>query len=242
MSAVVDPAEPVDPADPAAPATPAETRYSVPALDKAFDVLELLADRSDGLSQTEIAELTGRSVGQVFRVLTTLEARGWLVRDASSGLYSFGMAAFDLAHRHPPLRGLVAAAAPAMRALSAEVRQSCNLSVLDMGSVRVIAQVESPADFGWGVRVGALFDLDSATGTAFTTGEVVTRADTRQAGVTDVAAPILGRGGAVRAVLTVPYVATSFSGIDAAAVRGRAAAAAGEIAEKVTVGSQPARR
>lgn len=235
-------AEPVEPATPVDTAEPAEARYSVPALDKAFDVLELLADRAGGLSQTEIAELTGRSVGQLFRVLTALEARGWLVRDVSSGLYSFGMTAFDLAHRHPPLRGLIAAATPAMRALSAEVRQSCNLSVLDMGAVRVIAQVESPADFGWGVRVGALFDLDSATGTAFTSGEIVTRADTRQAGVTDVAAPIRGLDNTVRAVLTVPYVATSFSGTDADAVRDRAAAASAEIADRVTVGSQPARR
>ena len=35
-----------------------------------------------------------------------------------------------------------------MRELSDRVQQSCNLSVLDMGAVRVVAQVESPADFG----------------------------------------------------------------------------------------------
>ena len=39
--------------------------YSVPALDKAFDVLELLASRSDGMSQTEIAESTGWSLSLI---------------------------------------------------------------------------------------------------------------------------------------------------------------------------------
>lgn len=215
--------------------------YAVPALDKAFDVLELLADRSDGLSQTEIAEATGRSVGQVFRVLTALEARGWLVRDPASGLYVFGMAAFDLAHRHPPLRGLIAAAAPAMRELAQAVRQSCNLSVLDLGAVRVIAQVESPADFGWAVRVGAPFAADSATGSAFDTGELVTRSYT-EAGVTDVAVPVRGGDGGVRAVLTIPYVATTFSEYGLDDVRDAAIQAARAIGIRITDGSQPPAR
>ena len=60
--------------------------YSVPALDKALDILELLAGRSDGLSQAAIAEAVGRSVSQVFRVLQTLEARGYLMREEQSGL------------------------------------------------------------------------------------------------------------------------------------------------------------
>ena len=58
--------------------------YSVPALDKAFDVLELLAESARPLSQTEIAEATGRTVSTLFRVLATLEARGWLLRDPSA--------------------------------------------------------------------------------------------------------------------------------------------------------------
>jgi DNA-binding IclR family transcriptional regulator len=48
--------------------------HSVPALDKALDILELLAGRSGGLSQAAIADAVGRSVNRVFRVLQTLEA------------------------------------------------------------------------------------------------------------------------------------------------------------------------
>jgi DNA-binding IclR family transcriptional regulator len=216
--------------------------YSVPALDKAFDVLELLASRSEPMSQTEIADAVGRSVGQIFRVLTALEARGWLLRDRTSGLYSFSMAAFDLAHRHPPLRGLIGAATPAMRKLSDRVQQSCNLSVLDMGAVRVIAQVESPADFGWRVRVGALFPLDSATGTVLTTGEAVRRDDPQQAGITDLVLPVLGAHGEVRAALTVPYVATTFSAMPVEKVFAAASKAAGAISRRIRGGSQDSAR
>ena len=143
--------------------------YSVPALDKALDILELLAGQSAGLGQRAIAERVGRSVGQVFRVLQTLEARGYLYRDQASGLYTLSMMMFELAHRHDPVRGLAAAALGPMRALADELAQSCNLGVLEGGRILIIAQAESPASFGFRVRVGADFPIEStATGAVLT--------------------------------------------------------------------------
>ena len=220
------------------------TEYSVPALDKAFDVLELLADSVRPLSQTEIAESTGRTVSQLFRVLTTLETRGWLLRDPDSGLYSFAMAAFDLAHRQPALRGLLDASLTPMRALSELVRQSCNLSVLDAGAVRVVAQVESPADFGYRVRVGAVFPAETtATGAVLGGGFAeLRRDDPLQAGITDLVVRVPGPNGQARAALTVPYVATSFSGIPVDEVLAAARVTSGLIAARLAGSSQtPAR-
>lgn len=203
--------------------------YSAPALEKGLDILELLSSAPAPLSQSEIADAVGRSVGQIFRVLATLERRGFLVRDKQSGLYSSSMALFDLAHRQPPLRGLLAVALPALRELAERTRQSCNLSVIDAGRVRVVGQVESPADFGYHVRVGAVFPLETtATGRALTTGETVRLADAVQPGITDVAVPIAGPSGTI-AALTVPYVATTFSGIPAAEVIADAERTANEI-------------
>jgi DNA-binding IclR family transcriptional regulator len=216
------------PRDPEVPPAP-DTAYAVPALEKGLDILELLADTAGGLGQTEIAEATGRSVGQIFRVLGVLERRGYVVRDRQSGLYSFSMMTFDLAHRHPPLRGLIMLATTPMRELSDRVRQSCNLSVLDAARVRVIAQVESPADFGYRVRVGAVFPLETATGEVLEGAAALTRADPLQAGITDVVAPIVDARGVTRAALTVPYVATTFSGIPVDEVVAAAEGTASEI-------------
>ena len=206
--------------------------YSAPALEKGLDILELLADQAGGVSQTEIAEATGRSLGQIFRVLATLERRGYISRDRQSGLYVLSMTLFDLAHRHPPLRGLVAIATPAMRTLADTVRQSCNLSVLDAGRVRVIAQVESPADFGYRVRVGAVFPTEStATGAVLTadTDEPLMRPDAMQGGIIDLVVPVRD-GRRTVAALTVPYVATTFSENGAAHVMEAALDTAAEIA------------
>ncbi|HWM32598.1 MAG TPA: helix-turn-helix domain-containing protein [Pseudolysinimonas sp.] len=233
--------------------------YTVPALDKAFDVLDVLASRAGAMSQTDLAEATGRSVSQLFRVLTALEARGWVLRD-EGGMYSFGMGAFDLAHRHPPLRGLLVAATPPMRDLSDRVHLSCNLSVLDMGAVRVVAQVESPADFGYRVRVGALFPLNTPTGTVLVEGGEpdvrehlagkldpgdqkrlavdgsIRRDDPQQPGIIDLVLPVRDSRGYVRAALTVPYVATTFATMPVEKVFAAASKAALEISARIQGG------
>jgi DNA-binding IclR family transcriptional regulator len=227
--------------------------YSVPALDKALDIVELLAGQSVGLGQAAIAERVGRSVGQVFRVLQTLEARGYLLRDQASGLYTLSMMMFELAHRHEPVRGLVAAALGSMRALADEMEQSCNLGMLEGGRILIVAQAESPANFGFRVRVGADFPIETtATGAVLmafaapdarpaTTALASTafdrvrergferRDDQLQPGITDLVFPVFGRSGFAVAALTVPYVATSFSSSRERQVEDRARVAASEI-------------
>ncbi|RFA16503.1 hypothetical protein B7R22_03225 [Subtercola boreus] len=257
--------------------------YAVPALDKALDVLELLAGSDTGLSQAQIAAAIGRSATQIFRVLTLLERRGYLYRDAGSGLYLLSTMLFELAHRQEPLRSLVAAALPPMRRLADETRSSCNLSVLDAGRMRVVAQVVSPSDFGFQVRVGALFPVettasglvqlafsngreagaaanaaaaaaaDTVSGSRPALAEIRARGyleqpDALQPGVTDIVFPVFGSarafgpaGGALPrhalAVLTVPYVATSFSDRTSDFVRERAGNAAREIADSLHGGA-----
>jgi DNA-binding IclR family transcriptional regulator len=224
--------------------TDAAPEYSVPALDKAMDILELLSGEAGGLTQSQIADAVGRSVSQIFRVLVTLERRGYVVRDRQSGLYLLSTKLFDLAHRHPPLRGLIQIALGPMRELAERVAQSCNLSVLDGDVVRVIAQVESPADFGYRVRVGATFAAETtATGAVLTDPTIardghLTRVDPIQPGITDVVVAIKDSAGATVAALTVPYIATTFSSVDPGAVVSAALETARTIAGRLS-GSQP---
>jgi DNA-binding IclR family transcriptional regulator len=240
------------------PTAKADPEYGAPALDKGLDILELLADTAGGLTQSQLAAGVGRSVGQIFRVLSTLEHRGYVHRDRQSGVYVLSLRLFDLAHRHDPLRGLLQAASAPLRELAAESAQSCNLSVEDAGASRVVMQVESPGDFGFRVRVGALFPLD---GTA--TGEVlrafrepipdarpqasgavrragyVERRDALQPGVIDIVFPVLRPDGSAIAALTVPYVGTSLSVRTSEQVRTLAGRAASQISASLFPSSTP---
>jgi DNA-binding IclR family transcriptional regulator len=227
-----------------------QPEYAAPAVDKALDILETLAASAAGLSQLDIATAVSRSPGQIFRVLLRLEKRGYVYRDSQSGLYQLSLRLFDLAHRQEPMRSLITAAIPAMRSVAEATRQSCNLGVIDQGRVRVIAQVESPDDFGFQVRVGALFpldttpsghvlaafsaipppDIDEAVLAEIRRDRFLIRADSAQPGITDIVHPIL-RSGVDEAIaaLTVPYIATSYSQVPAEDVATAAARGAREV-------------
>jgi DNA-binding IclR family transcriptional regulator len=134
-------------------------RYRAPALEKGLDILELLSDRPEGLSQSEIARALERSVGEIFRMLACLVDRGYVAIQRPSDRYVLTLRVFELAHRHAPLQHLIANALWRMRELAARVHQSCHLTVVESGHGVVVAQANAPGEIGFAVRVGSLVDL-----------------------------------------------------------------------------------
>jgi DNA-binding IclR family transcriptional regulator len=140
-----------------------EERYRAPALDKGLDILELLAETEEGLSQAEIAKALSRSPNEIYRMLDRLVRRGYIARTMADR-YELTLKLFALAHRHAPMRRLVSQAVPVLRDFARQAGQSCHLAVYDRGEVIVVAQVDSPSYWGIAVRVGArvgLFDTGS---------------------------------------------------------------------------------
>ncbi|WP_131196077.1 IclR family transcriptional regulator [Lichenihabitans psoromatis] len=131
-------------------------KYSVPAVEKALDVIEYLSDQAVPVPQAQIARAVGRNAGEIFRMLTCLESRGYLRRDAASGGYALTLKLFELSRTHSPYEGLLRAAQPHMRKLAETIRESCHLSVFHNGQVLVLAQEESPRPFRLSVEVGSL--------------------------------------------------------------------------------------
>lgn len=133
-----------------------EAVYSAPALEKGLDILELLASEALGLTQAVIAQRLDRSTAEIFRMLSVLERRGYLIRHPD-GSYQLSMRLFELAHQHPPLQRLLNVALPAMQELSQLTRQSAHLVIHFARRILVVAQVDSPEPMGFGVRLGANF-------------------------------------------------------------------------------------
>ncbi len=132
------------------------TKYSVPALEKALDVLEYLSEQAVPLTQAQLARALKRQAGEIFRMLACLESRGYLRREPVTGAYSLTLKLFELSRTHSPYELLLKVAQPLMRALAEEVRESCHLSVIHHGRVLVLAQAESPRPFRLSVEVGSL--------------------------------------------------------------------------------------
>jgi DNA-binding IclR family transcriptional regulator len=129
--------------------------YLAPALEKGLDVLELLAGAPQGLTQSQIAQRFNRSLQEVYRMVVSLERRGYITRWPEGDVFRLTMKLYDLALTFPPVAKLTDAAPPIMRRLSLEVEQSILLSVIDGAAMRSIAHIDSPAPIGFRVRLGA---------------------------------------------------------------------------------------
>jgi DNA-binding IclR family transcriptional regulator len=128
--------------------------YRAPALEKGLDILELLAGQPGGLILSQIAHSLDRSVQEVYRVVVSLERRGYVARRPPSDAFFLSMKLFDLACNHPPTRILLDAAQPILQMLATRINESVILSVLDGLKVRVIAVADNPAPIGFRVRLG----------------------------------------------------------------------------------------
>lgn len=133
--------------------------YRAPALEKGLDILELLAAQPGGLILSQIAHSLDRSVQEVYRVVVSLERRGYVTRRPPSDEFFLSMKLFDLACSYPPTRILLDAAQPILQMLAARINEAVHLSVLDGLKVRVIAVADNPAPVGFRVRLGTLSRL-----------------------------------------------------------------------------------
>lgn len=135
------------------------SKYRAPALDKGLDILELLAERDDGLTQKQIANRLGRSVNEIFRMLSVLKERRYVELRSDGDRYVLSTKLFALSHRHPPMKRLVNAGMPRLRSVAEKTRQSCHLGTFHQGALLIVAQVDSPESVGYHVDAGATFDF-----------------------------------------------------------------------------------
>jgi DNA-binding IclR family transcriptional regulator len=143
----------------------AESRsYSAPALEKGLDILETLCHSEQPLSQKDIAQRLGRSVGEIYRMISCLVNRNYVAL-VDENTYSITTKLFELSHVNPPTHRLLFEATPIMQRLAGELDQSCHLTVYGQGKQVVLCKVDTPSGMGFAVRAGAELDvLISASG------------------------------------------------------------------------------
>lgn len=201
--------------------------YSAPALEKGFNVIEVLADTPHGLTISEIASRLGLSISEIFRVIMVMERRAWL-RKGPGDRFRVTPKVLDLVFRATPAEELSVVASPIMYELAQRIGQSCHLVVRNEGHGLVILRQESPGPTGLSVRIGASLSLETSSSghvlLAFAPSrkpgkaDIETRLETvrargyemmdsaRTLGVTDISYPVFGFDGHVAAALTVPFL------------------------------------
>src|SRR5689334_9237507 len=116
--------------------------YDVAVLQKALDLLEAVTTRPEsGLRELSVA--TGASKASSFRVLSTLERRGYVVKDPETRKYAPGPRLISLSIGVVHRMDVVALARPLLEALQREFGETVNLAMLDDTEIIYVDIVES---------------------------------------------------------------------------------------------------
>jgi IclR family KDG regulon transcriptional repressor len=101
------------------------------SVKKALELLDHFTAERPELSLAEISREVDAHKSSVFRVLTTLEAVGFLEKDPQSGKYRLGLKILDLAGRVWGRHDIRQIASPYMEELARETGEVIHLAVLD---------------------------------------------------------------------------------------------------------------
>jgi DNA-binding IclR family transcriptional regulator/sugar lactone lactonase YvrE len=101
------------------------------SLEKAIDVLEAVGASPHGIGHLDLASRLGLPKTTVYRILSTLVARGLVWRDPFRRVYCLGTRTIELAHKAFAMPDLVAAARLELRALRDQTGETTYLATLD---------------------------------------------------------------------------------------------------------------
>lgn len=103
-------------------------QYILQSVDKALSLIDLLCEY-ESLSAQEVAQLSGIGKSTAFRLLTTLENRGFLRKDPNAR-YSLGVKFFSIKMLMTDRRELAGIMHPYLTALNEATSETCHLSML----------------------------------------------------------------------------------------------------------------
>lgn len=116
-------------------------RYTIQSIDKALDLIELLAEKGS-LSLIELTELLNQPKSSTYRIILTLENRGYISRSDEDGKYCLGYKQLFITRNLLEKNNLRTAALQEMKRLSELFGDTVNLGVLIGGHIMYVEIIE----------------------------------------------------------------------------------------------------
>jgi DNA-binding IclR family transcriptional regulator len=117
--------------------------YSVQVVESALELLEILTEEHPAPTLPYLAETMGLSRNKVFRLLATLEERGLVEKEESTGCYRLGLPAAELAQKLLKNVNLIQIAHPVMDSLARKHDEAVYMTVLSGDEVLFLDMVDS---------------------------------------------------------------------------------------------------
>ncbi len=120
-----------------------EAHGGVQSIERALDLLEYIAHSAGWVGISELSAATGQPVGTVHRLLATLAAREYIVRDSRTRRYALGPAFRSLTSIDPQMPNWSEIATPFLREVVEVSGETANLAVRERNSAVYVAQAQS---------------------------------------------------------------------------------------------------
>ncbi|MFU8771037.1 MAG: IclR family transcriptional regulator [Anaerolineales bacterium] len=120
-----------------------DNQYTLETLSRGLTILSLFTRETPTLNLTEIVSLTGINKTTTFRIVSTLETGGYLLRDPETKRYKPGIKVLQLGFAAISSLELRQVARPYLERLSQQVGETVSLSILDGMEIIYIDRVRN---------------------------------------------------------------------------------------------------
>jgi len=120
-----------------------KANYVIQSVSHALDVLEQFAGDAEELGVTELSKRLRLHKNNVFRLLATLESRGYIEQNRATENYRLGVRCLQLGQSYVDHMGLLRQARPIMAELVRQVRETTYLAVLRRAAVVPVEVIEA---------------------------------------------------------------------------------------------------
>lgn len=134
-----------------------KANYMIQSVSHALDVLEELAKSAGEVGVTELSKRLKLHKNNVFRLLATLELRGYVEQNLETEDYRLGVKSLQLGQAYLSQSSLVQRAFPILRDLAESTGETASLAVLQNGQIQFPVSVESKRPVKVAARIAVSF-------------------------------------------------------------------------------------
>ncbi len=131
-----------------------KSAYLIRSVVRALDLLEAFTEHEGSVGVTELAKRLGLHKNNAFRLLATLETRGYVTQERVTGGYRLGLKAFQLGQHVLKLLSPAREARPILQGLVRQCDETAYLGLLDGPFVVYVAMVETTQAIRVAPRLG----------------------------------------------------------------------------------------
>ena len=132
-----------------------KTNYIIQSVNHALDILEEFCKQQEELGVTELSKRLNLHKNNVFRLLATLESRGYIEQNKATENYCLGVKNLELGQAFIKQIGLLRLARPVLNDLERDTNETCYIAVARGNSVFYLDAVETKQIVKVASRVGS---------------------------------------------------------------------------------------